>query len=136
MNTRYWLLSILALFTIPLVLFGQTNPPPVFDPGTARLPTDVSGYWVWGISVVTPAIVWGITKIVPKIPKLVLPMITPLIGIGLGLTLNKLQSLGLTWVDMTQAGAVAVFIRETWNQTITKPVLKKEGVALVDGTVM
>ena len=56
----------------------------------------------------------------PKLPKLVLPSITPLVGIGVGLALNKFAGADLGWYDMGKAGALAVFVREVINQAITK----------------
>jgi hypothetical protein len=82
----------------------------------SALPQTKSEFWFWAISVVTPLIVVGVKKVVPKIPKLLIPITTPLIGIGLGLLLNWLQRANLGWVDMAQAGALAVFIREIVDQ--------------------
>lgn len=100
---------------------AQTNPPVVLDPTTpAPLPNSVSTYWELAIAGISPLIVTGIWKVVPKIPVVVLPLLTPLIGIGLGLLVNKLSSAQLGWVDMAQAGALAVFVREVVNKAATK----------------
>lgn len=93
------------------------------------LPTTVSDYWTYGISVVTPLIVLGVKKVIPKIPTWLLPTITPFLGILLGLALNKLGASHLGWVDMAKAGALAVFIREVVNQTITQNLSKSKGAA-------
>ena len=98
------------------VLFAQTNAAPVI-PG---VPADVGGYWDLAIAAISPIIVTGIAFIVPKLPKLVLPSITPLVGIGVGLALNKFAGADLGWYDMGKAGALAVFVREVINQAITK----------------
>lgn len=100
---------------------AQTNPPVVLDPTTpAPLPNSVSTYWELAIAGISPLIVTGVWKVVPKIPVVVLPLLTPLIGIGLGLLVNKLSSAQLGWVDMAQAGALAVFVREVVNKAATK----------------
>lgn len=102
---------------VPLAVLAQTNTVPTLP---ADLPKTVSQYWDLAISIVTPLIVTGVWKFIPKVPKWVLPTITPLIGIGLGLLVNKLANANLGWVDMAKAGALAVFIREVINQAITK----------------
>jgi len=102
---------------VPVAVFAQTNTTPELP---ADLPKSVSQFWDYGISLVTPLIIMGVYKLMPKIPKWVLPTITPLVGIGLGLAVNALTSANLGWVDMAKAGALAVFIREVINQAVTK----------------
>ena len=101
---------------LTVAAFAQTNMVPV----TAPLPQTVSQYWDLIIAAVTPLIVTGVWKLVPKIPKWVLPVSTPVIGIALGLAMNKLASANLGWVDMAKAGALAVFVREVINQAVTQ----------------
>lgn len=104
-----------------LALMAQTNTvPPLPD-----LPGTVSEYWKYAIAALTPIIVWGVRKLVPKIPDRLLAASTPFVGLLLGLALNKIASLNLTWVDMTELGALAVFIREVINQNVTKPIEAK-----------
>jgi len=110
-----------ALFCLAaLSLVGQiTNTPPALpDVSGDTIPATRGEFWQWLIAGVAPLIVAGIKAAVPKIPKLLLPVSTPFIGIGLGFALNKLGASDLGWVDMAQAGALAVFIRETLHQTI------------------
>jgi len=71
---------------------------------------------------VTPMIVYAVQWIIPNVPSQLLPMLTPLIGVLLGFLINWLGSKNLSWVDMAQAGALAVFVREAFNQNITKPI--------------
>jgi len=117
MTTKNKWLWFFGLMLVPLAVLAQTNTVPTLP---ADLPKTVSQYWDLGISIVTPLIVTGVWKFIPKVPKWVLPTITPLIGIGLGLLVNKLANANLGWVDMAKAGALAVFIREVINQAITK----------------
>lgn len=114
MNTI--LMMIFALFATTLAAIAQTNTPPAL-PG---IPTDVLGYWDLAIAAISPLIVTGVAKIVPRIPKVLLPTMTPLVGIGVGLALNQLAGANLSWYDMGKAGALAVFVREVFNQAITK----------------
>jgi hypothetical protein len=117
MTTRNRWLWFFGLMLLPLAVFAQTNTIPTLP---ADLPKTVGQYWDLGIAILTPLIVTGVYKLVPKVPKWVLPAITPLIGIGLGLLVNWLTTANLGWVDMAKAGALAVFIREVINQAITK----------------
>lgn len=119
MKTSKLLLAIALLFACPLWLLAQTNDP-AFDPVTAPLPKDVGGYWEYGIAIVTPLLVWLFARFGPSVPVLVLPMLAPVVAIGLGLILNQLSSANLAWVDMAKAGTLAVFIRELTNQLLTK----------------
>lgn len=112
----------IAIFTT-LSLFGQTN---VFDPGTAPLPTTKDGYWEYAIAGITPIIIWLFTRLGPSVPVFVLPILTPFVGIGLGAVLNWLTEANLSWLDMGKAGALAVFIRESFNQLVTKRLINKE----------
>jgi len=103
-----------ALFATSLSALAQTT-------GTLPpLPKTASEYWVLAIAGLTPLIVNGIKKLVPKLPVWLLPLSTPFLGVGLGYGMNALTSANLGWVDMAQAGALAVFVREVWNQTVTK----------------
>lgn len=115
-NNKLWL-WLLALVTLPLAVLAQTNTPPTLP---SDLPASVGQYWDLVIAAVTPILVTGIAKLVPKIPKWVLPTITPVLGIVLGLAYNKIVGANLGWVDAAQLGALAVFVREVVNQTITK----------------
>jgi len=110
---------------VTLTAFTQTNGVPAAG-GVAPLPTSAAGYWTLAIAGITPLIVTGIWALVPKIPTVVLPLITPAIGIGLGLLLNRLTTANLGWVDMAQAGGLAVFVREVFNQAVTKRLTTPE----------
>lgn len=101
----------------PICLLAQSNDV-VFDPTTAPLPTDLEGYFKWGISFVVPAIIQGLRWLVDKfgqrVPKWVWPVSTGMIGFALGHILSAVGALNLTWWDSAQAGAAAVSIREFW----------------------
>ena len=118
MKTNIKWLWLCGLVALTLSAVAQTNTVPGSTP--ASLPTDAIGYWTLAIAGLTPLIVTGIRWFTPKVPTLVLPLLTPLIGIGLGLLVNWLAQAKLGWVDMAQAGALAVFVREVVNQAVTK----------------
>jgi hypothetical protein len=130
------LLASLALVWFS-VAFGATNDLVPFKPA-GEFPSTKQDFWKWGISCVTPVIVWLFGKI-PKLPRPVLPILTPFVGVILGLILRWLAGLNLGWVDMAQAGMVAVFIRESINQLITKKILpledSKTDTKPVDGAI-
>lgn len=123
MKINYKWLWLIALGAIVYTFsaLAQTNAPTVPDATTpAPLPTTLLNYWELAIAGLTPLIVTGIWKLVPKIPSAVIPLTTPVIGILLGLLMNWLGKANLSWVDMGTAGALAVFVREAVNQAITK----------------
>ena len=114
--THRWLWFV-GLLTVTLAAFAQTNAPGTLP---VELPKTLSQYWDLAIAAVSPLIVTGLWKLMPKIPSAVVPLMAPVVGIGLGLLLNWLAKANLGWVDMAKAGALAVFVREVTNQVITK----------------
>lgn len=122
LTTFWYVASAVAFAGVIVSLFAQaTNGVPV-PVDTAPLPQTKSEFWTFAIAFVSPLIVWGVSKI-PDLPKKILPAITPLVGIGLGAGLKWLEAANLTWVDTAQAGALAVFIREVFNQWVTRPLM-------------
>ena len=101
-------------------LLVNTNMP-VRDIGTppalVPLPSSPSDFWVLGIGLVTPIIVSGVRRWVPAIPTVCLPLITPVIGLLIGLGLHYAGQ-DFSWWDGAKAGALAVFFRETVDQAI------------------
>lgn len=116
------LLAVSALVALTFAALAQTtNGAPVTP--VAGLPGSMQEYWMLGIAALTPLIVTGVWKLVPNVPKWALPTMTPVLGILLGMGVNWLGNQQLAWVDMAQAGALAVFIREVFNQAITKNLI-------------
>jgi MFS superfamily sulfate permease-like transporter len=76
--------------------------------------------WAYAIAIVTPLVIAGAKKLIPQVPKWLLPCISPLVGIVLGWALNAVTSANLSWVDAGQLGALGVFIREVVDQCVTK----------------
>lgn len=110
------LLIVLTLLAIPFCVVAQTNVPPADSP----LPSTTSDFWKYAIAVVVPLIVGGFRKLVPNIPPWLLPVSTPFVGIVLGAALKWLGASDMGWVDMAQAGAMAVMVRESFNQIVSK----------------
>lgn len=104
---------------------GPAANPPAVDPGTAPLPKTQEELWQWGLTVATVVVTWALGK-VPQLPRPVLPLITPVLGILLGVGLNALTRANFAWVDLAQVGALAVFIRESVNQVVTKQMMPLE----------
>ncbi len=75
---------------------------------------------MYAIAVVTPLIIAGSKKLIPTVPKWLLPCVSPLVGIGLGFGLNAVGAANLAWIDAAQLGALGVFIREVVDQCVTK----------------
>jgi len=128
-KTVYIMFAISCLVFVAVCVFAQdptnavavtTNAVPVsgVEGYTATGPTGVTKLWELGIAIVAPIIVMGIKYLAPKIPTVLLPLSTPVIGLALGALTNWLTSANLAWVDMAQAGMVAVFIRESWDQAL------------------
>lgn len=108
--------SLTVLGEMPAI--GETNTVP--DVSGSPLPATTSEFWTYAIAVIVPLIVNAMKKLAPKIPSWVLPVSTPFLGVLLGLILKWLGAAEMGWVDMAQAGGLAVLIRESWNQIITK----------------
>lgn len=84
------------------------------------------------IVIATPVLVWLLAKI-PRMPDKALPVLAPVVGVGLGLIANALGWAVLTPIDATQAGALGVFVREIVNQWVTKPINNQKEQAAQDG---
>lgn len=121
-----WFLFLLcALFALP-VMAQVTNAPPA---GAVTTPVVALDIWDIGIGVIAPILIWGLTKIAPKIPKPLLPTITPLVGVGLGYLVNWLAGQNMGWFEAAKAGSMAVFFREVVNQWVTKRMTEPDPVA-------
>ena len=120
-NAIMWIVCLLYLVcTLVLMAAGahaQATNTPSIVPGA---PATVTALWELGIPLVAPFIIAGVAKLLPKIPKVFLPALTPAVGILLGLLLNWLGKAHLGLIDMAKAGALAVFVREVFNQGVSK----------------
>lgn len=112
------MLMLFGLLALPVIAQVSTNLPGggVVTP----LPSTKAEYWDLAIGAISPIIIWVLAWLMPKIPKPLLPTLTPLVGIGLGLLVNWLAGQSLSWFEAAKAGALAVFFRELVNQWVTK----------------
>lgn len=74
--------------------------------------------WSYAIAVVTPLIIAGVKKLVPTVPKVLLPCLAPFVGLAVGFGMNALTQANLGWLDMAQLGALGVFVRELVDQSV------------------
>lgn len=121
------LLFLAGLFTVSAL--AQTNGATtntVPDVTGSPLPSSTSDFWTYAIAVIVPLLVGLMKKLVPKLPAWLLPVSTPFVGILLGAGLKALGAAEMTWVDMAQAGGLAVLVRESWNQIVTKNAVGEE----------
>lgn len=109
----------LTLATLALSAVSVASAQTADAQSSVQLPA-ADGYWDLAIALVSPLVVTGVAWAVPRIPKVLLPAMTPLVGIVVGLGLNAVAGAELSWLDMGKAGALAVFVREVFNQAVTK----------------
>jgi hypothetical protein len=89
------------------------------DPVTPELPKDLEGLWLLAIMVISPLLIAALGKI-PALPRPVLTIIGPALGLGLGILLDKMNALNLAWWHVAGAASMATTIREIFNQWVTK----------------
>lgn len=133
MRNRFaiFLLVAFASFTVWAATNGITVvPEQPLASSNGPYPTTKEDLWKLGIGIVTPLIVWGLAQI-PDLPSPILPLLTPLLGLGIGLLLKSLNALHLSWMDMAQAGALGVFVREMFNQWVTQQTVKARAAKAV-----
>jgi len=104
-------LFVTSILLMPVMLMAQ-------DGSTAPETMNKEMMWQYIIAIVTPFIVGGIKKIVPAIPKVLLPVSTPFVGLGVGFLLNAIAGANMDAMTMAKMGGLAVLIRETWNQAL------------------
>ena len=117
------MLALLAMSAASLSAQVTNVATNVVTMGPVPLPTTALDYWDLAIGAVSPIVVWGLSKIVPKIPRAFLPALTPAVGILLGAIINWLSQQNMSWFEAAKAGSMAVFFREVTNQWVTKRML-------------
>lgn len=114
---------LVAILTTAAFAMAQNAPP------STALPTTTSQFWEFAIAGITPLVVTFVGWLVPRIPAILLPVSTPFIGMLLGAGMNWLGHANLGWVDMGQAGLLAVGIHQIFTRAVTNPM--KRGVAVL-----
>lgn len=103
-------LAIAAWIIAPIMAQVVTNAPPTTPPpDTAFLPLGKDAIWLALIAPITFTITWLIGKI-PPLPKVILPWITPLVGIGIGSVMQWATKSNWPWWSSAGAGAIATTI--------------------------
>lgn len=114
-------LTFMSIMTFAQVSTNGTNSVPV-PPGELPNVADAVGprFFEAIIAFLTPLFIWGVTKIVPKIPVQLLAVSSLVVGpvIEWALSLTGLQNIPF-W-NAALVGAAGVMIREAWNQNVTK----------------
>lgn len=85
-----------------------------------KLLSDGTSLWGYAVAVLSPLVVLGLRRLSAqrRIPKVIWPLITPAVGLLIGLALNAAAKAGLSAEEMAKAGALAVFVREVINQAL------------------
>lgn len=108
---------LIAAVSFPALLLAQvTNT----ITSTTPLPETKVDFWKYSIAIVLPIILNGFKKLVPNIPKWMIPASTPFLGLLLGGIMKWTGFHEISWWDAAEAGGLAVLIREGWHQAITK----------------
>lgn len=105
-------LAALAFFCLPFLLFAGDAPAP--GAASASAPPAASSIQ-WWLPVIVPMLVAGLKALWPSIPKVILPVLCPLLGIAA----NYLSSFAGVAFDPASAaalGALGVFLREVVDQ--------------------
>lgn len=106
--------TLLVLVFMSVSLFGADLPAPV--PPTDDPPGEALNWLNLLISGLTPMVVLGIRKLVPKIPKLVLPLAAPIIGMCLDWVLRLASVETGGWMTGLVYGAVGNWLYEAQKE--------------------
>ena len=108
MNIRFiWLLT--CLFVV-ISTIAQTNTPPTSP--TNPFPVGKDAIWFAFIPLVTFILTWLAGK-AKSLPKELLPILTPIFGVLVGVVIEKLTNANFPWWSQAGAGAISVMIYET-----------------------
>lgn len=105
-------LAALAIFCLPFLLFAGDAP----TPGVVSAPAaPASSSIQWWLPVLVPMLVAGLKAIWPSIPKVLLPVLCPLLGIVANY-LSTFAGLRFDPASAAALGALGVFLREIVDQ--------------------
>jgi len=109
MRKNIWMLVLLTVTSCILTLAQETNAPPMYDP--VLFPHGNDAIWAALIPPITFGITWAIGKI-PPLPKDILPWLTPVAGILIGLVMDWVNKVNIGWISSGALGTIAVFAYE------------------------
>lgn len=116
----------MKLFSLMVVLLGagvifsqETNVLAPFEPEVGKLPSTQEELWKWAIPIITLLAMQGIKQI-PRLPNWIIPYLTPVTGILLGLGMSYIRQANIGWVDMGTMGALATWFHQMIMQTATR----------------
>lgn len=110
-------MAAIAFLFSTFCLMAQTN---ATITAQTPLPETKVDFWKYSIAIVLPIILNGFKKLVPNIPKWMIPVSTPFLGLLLGGIMKWTGLHEIGWWDAAEAGGLAVLIREGWNQIVVK----------------
>jgi hypothetical protein len=102
------LLAITAFFSFTVMLLAADGAPASVAPNPLSLPLL--------IPFASPLLVAVIKGLAPKVPKVCLPIVTPIIGAGLAIVLQYSAGSTATGLDGAILGAAGVALREGLDQ--------------------
>jgi hypothetical protein len=107
-----WLAASVWLLVCCASVFAQgTNTPPVIPPPSNPFPVGKDAAWFAFIPLVTFGITWIMGK-VKSLPKNILPLLTPIIGVAIGAVIEWATKSNFPWWSEAGAGAISVAIYE------------------------
>lgn len=109
----FWTVVIVALVGSLQIIFAQpTNDVrAVLAPGVPNLPQGKEAIWLALVAPITFTVTWLIGKI-PPLPKEVLPWLTPVVGILLGVVMKKATDSHWAWWSSAAFGMISTTIYE------------------------
>ena len=110
-----YLPTVLLLFVASIAI-AQTNSVPAI-PG---VPADSLGWVNLLIAGLTPIVISGIKKVVPKIPTVALPFAAPIVGVILTQIEAFVTGHSTSLVTGAVAGALGLYLREVVDQSKQK----------------
>lgn len=119
-RTLVVLLTFVALFAVTLAVMAQ-------GAADSSLPVSKLDFWNLATAAITPMLVLLVSKVIPVIPRSLLPILSPFVGIAIGAALNAIGAHSFSWYDSAAAGALGVFVREVVNQQVTKRLAGDSG---------
>lgn len=121
-----------------LVTFAADLPPPVVDTSATAIPTEIVNWLNLLITGLTPVVTLGLKKLIPRIPRVVLPLAAPIIGIGLDYVLRLASVETGGWLSAMIYGSLGTWLYQAQKEVrlvategelvpITPPALNVKG---------